>query len=130
VDNAIKQTLQDAYRDRAEGRTKDAEQAYGQAAQLARSNEDWAALAHALRHMSDLARERGALAVAWVHASEAVELYRKSSDRLGLANAIRLQALSAPAPEKARNCWREARELYASLGINDGVDECDSRLNG
>jgi hypothetical protein len=76
------------------------ERGYAKAAQLARSHGDPVALAHALRHISELARERGASAEASQHASEAVALYRGSGDQLGLANAIRLQALSAGVARK------------------------------
>jgi hypothetical protein len=78
--------------------------------------------------MSDLAGQRGGSADAWVYASEAVELYRKSDDRLGLANAIGLEALSASGAEEARTYWQEARALYLALGVIPGVDECDTHL--
>lgn len=128
MEDPIEVTLQEARRHRNEGRAADAEQAYCRAADLARANGNHPALAHALRHMSDLARQRGGSAEAWVYASEAVELYRKSDDRLGLANAIRLQALSASGAAEARSCWNEARDLYLALGVMPGVDECDRHL--
>ena len=129
MDEAIELALQDARRNRAQGRPDESERAYSRAAELARSHKQPAALAYALRHLSDLARERGASAEAWEHATKAVELYRTSEDRLGLANAIRLQAMSAAIPEESRRCWREARELYLSLGVTAGVAECDLHLN-
>jgi hypothetical protein len=128
VDDAIELALDDARRSRAQGRANEAERAYSRAAELARWHKNSAALAHALRHMSDLTRERGASADAWEHASEAVLLYRSTDDRLGLANAIRLQALSASNSEQARCCWEEARDLYLSLGVISGVDECNTHL--
>lgn len=126
--DVIALALQDARRQRADGRADDAERGYGRAAELARSGGDSNALAHALRHLSDLARERGASIEAWEHASEAVDLYRRTDDRLGLANAIRLQAMSAASPERAEHCWAEARAFYSSLGNIAGVRECDSHL--
>ena len=78
--------------------------------------------------MSDLARERGAAPEAWEQASEAVALYRRSGEQLGLANAIKLQALSARQPEQAAACWREARDLYSSLDVPAGVSECDRHI--
>lgn len=128
VNEPMKRALEEARRDRTEGRTDEAERAYARVAELARSQDDPLTLAHALRHISDLSRQRGALPQAWEHANEAVELYRKSGDRLGLANAIRLAALSAAAPGLAKRCWREARNLYSSLGVIAGVKECDSHL--
>jgi hypothetical protein len=126
----IEQVLQDARRLRADGRAGEAETAYLDARRLARAAKEEAALAHALRHLSDLARERGAAGEAWANASEAEQLYRGRGDRLGLANAVRLQALSAASEEEARTCWQEARGLYAELGVAAGVAECDARLRG
>jgi hypothetical protein len=47
---------------------------------------------------------------------------------LGLANAIRLQALSARDTDTARHHWAEALELYSSLGLVAGVEECQLHL--
>lgn len=126
--NPMKDALERARACKKEQRMDEAEAGYIEAAKLARANEDLAALAHALRHISDLARERGAIEEASAHAKEAAHIYRRSPDRLGLANAIRLQALSAAHPEEARTYWREARDLYSSLGVHPGVQECDLHL--
>jgi len=124
----IEVALEDARREKAAGRVEKAEGHYRRAAELARACRDERLLAHALRHMSDLALARGAVHEAWEQASEAVALYRRSGDQLGLANALRLQALSAEEPQKAKSCWREARELYGSLDISAGVAECVRHL--
>jgi len=128
VSNPIELALEQARRERAEGRPEEAERAYARAAELARAGRNELLLGHALRHVSDLARERGAVVDAWEHASQAAALYRRSGDQLGLANAIRLQALSACEPERATACWREARDLYSSLGAKAGVSECDRHI--
>ena len=128
VKHSIELALEDARRERAEGRPEEAERAYARAAELARSQGDPLALAHALRHLSDLARDRGELVQAREHASQAVALYRKTEDWLGLANALRLSALSAGDREEATGWWKEARDLYFSLGVSAGVTECDSYL--
>jgi tetratricopeptide (TPR) repeat protein len=128
VSNALEVTFNDARKDRAAGRTGKAEEAYSRAAGLARLEGDPAALAHALRHLSDLARERGAAAEARDLADEAVTLYREIGDGLGLANALRLRALSSADDEEARRCWQEACGLYSSLDVRAGVAECEMRL--
>jgi len=128
VSKAIEAALDGARKDRAAGRTGEAEDAYSRAAELARLEDDSAALAHALRHLSDLARERGALPEARAFAAEAVTLYRQSSDGLGLANALRLRALSTADDAEARSCWEEACGLYSSLNVRAGVAECERRL--
>jgi hypothetical protein len=124
----VEQALSEAKRLRSEGRADESERGYVRAADLARANGDQRMLAHALRHVSDLERERGAIPDAWEHACEATVLYRGTSDRLGLANALRLQAIAAPDRDRAQACWREARELYASLDVEAGVRESDRYL--
>lgn len=128
MSNPLERALQDARRHKSEGRSAEAEESYGRAAELARSCADDILLAHALRHLSDLARERGANREARERALEAVQLYRGTSDPLGLANALRLQALSAEEPLEAADCWRRARELYASVNVAEGVAECTRYL--
>jgi len=128
VSNPIDEALRNARHQRREGRNREAERLYVEAAKLARFKNDQTALAHALRHVSDLARARGSSTRAWQAASEAAALYRKSDDKLGLANSIRLKALSADDPEEAEACWQEARDLYSQLKVNAGVTECESHL--
>ena len=130
VSNPIEVALRNARQKRRDGQADKAEILYAEAAELARSKGDRVALAHALRHMSDLARVRGALSKAWNEASEAAALYRQIGDQLGLANAIRLQALSTPHRKQAQAFWKEARDLYSDLGVNAGVAECEARLKG
>jgi hypothetical protein len=128
MSESIVDALDKARRDRKSGRAEEAERGYRGAAGLARSANDPVALAHALRHVSDLARQRGARAEAFELASEAADLYRRGDDLLGLANALRLKALSAPGKDQAAACWREARDLYQSAAVPAGVAECDSQL--
>jgi hypothetical protein len=126
----IEVALLNARQKRRAGQGREAERLYVEAAELARLEGDQTALAHALRHASDLARERGASSKAWRDASEAAALYRQTGDKLGLANALRLQALSAADPKTGRACWEEAHDLYSRLGVDAGVAECKSRLKG
>ena len=118
---------------RTAGDAAAAEQLYRHAAELARSEEDDLLRAHALRHVSDLARERGDMNQALAAAEEAVALYRAAPDEspLDRANALRLAALAlegAGRREEALPAWREARDLYARVNVQAGVDECDRRL--
>ena len=129
MSNPAERALEDARRHKSEGRRAEAEQAYSRAAELARLSGNENLLAHALRHLSDLARERGANREARERALEAVQLYRGTADSLGLANALRLQALSAEESFEAADCWRRARELYASLNVAEGVAECTRHLS-
>ena len=119
--------------DRNAGRLDEAERAYVPAAERARSENEPLALAHALRHVSDLARERGSVPEALSSAAEAVAIYRSHSATrpLDLANALRLHALALGAAggvAEAMPLWQEVRDLYAAAGVSAGVEEAEARL--
>jgi tetratricopeptide (TPR) repeat protein len=64
---------------------------------------------------------------------EALEIYRSSLDTklLDLANTVRPYALLNEAIgnlEAARQHWQEAHNLYASLRLDAGVEECGKHL--
>lgn len=106
---------------------------------LLRRGSDPLQLAHKLRHLGDLLREQGDLEGASVILEETLALYRektptdrtRSSETLDLANAVRSVALLREAQRRpeAAALWREARELYGTLGLGEGVEEADQRLN-
>src|SRR4051794_9239982 len=125
--------IERAYSLRGAGDVASAEQAYSCAAELARAAGDSTSLAHALRHLSDLSRERGAAAEALTSAREALILYRSDPDSrpLDLANALRLQALALEGlsrREEALPCWREALGLYRQANVAPAIAECERRL--
>lgn len=104
---------------------------YERQAATARGAGDLAALAHALRHLSDIDRKAGDRRSALSRAEEAVGLYRAIMplQALDLANALRLEALATDDLNgDAVDAWTEARSLYAAAGATAGVDECDRRL--
>lgn len=118
---------------RTSGRTDAAAVAYRDAAALARATDAPLALAHALRHVSDLARDAGRADEALVCGSEALALYRAHAapQPLDLANALRVTALALDGMQQRDEAvllWREARSLYAGLGIDAGVAECEAHL--
>jgi tetratricopeptide (TPR) repeat protein len=128
----IEEVLRDARAEARAGDQRKAERLYGDAASLARGQAEPILLAHALRHLSDLARERGAGDEALAAAEEAVALYRSAPSRsLDLANALRLAALAREALNErgqAVTLWREARLLYDRCDVQAGVAECDRHL--
>ena len=90
-------------------------------------------LAHALRHVGDLHLSAGRPAPAAMCFDEALALYRADAATapLDLANAIRPYALlkeELGLAAEARALWRETRSLYAQVGIDVGVEECDAHL--
>ena len=128
-----KPIVEQARRNRMEGRLREALTGYQRAAGLARSANHMGQLAHAQRHVGDLQRELGEHSAAESAASEAVTLYRQhgSSASLDLANALRVLALvqaSLGQLAEAAGSWREARPLYEAVGVLPGVHECDEHI--
>lgn len=90
-------------------------------------------LAHALRHLGETHLELRALGRAEQHLRDALATYRTLPDTMTLdvANALRPLAVCLDrqgADEDARALWGETREVYAALGIAEGVAECDAAL--
>jgi tetratricopeptide (TPR) repeat protein len=126
--------LQQARADRAAGRMAEARAAYELAVAKARAIDDRTLLAQALRHVSDMERERGKSDEAFMTGQEAVDIYRQLPDasQLDLANALRVTALALMdlgKPLEALPVLQEARALYRELQISEGVAECDSYLS-
>lgn len=102
---------------------------YEQAVALLRGSVDRLKYAHTIRHLGDVHAERQQWPDAERCFAEALNVYRShpSPDALDLANAIRACAALKTATgrrEEARALWAEAGELYESLGIAAGVEEC------
>jgi len=130
----VEEMLAAARRDRQAGNVEEAERRYRCAAKLAREEGNSTAVAHALPHVSDLARERASIDEPLAAASQAVAIYRAQDDPhpLDLANALRLQALALREAGEDRHVlplWNEAREFYRSLGVYAGVEEVSRKLN-
>jgi hypothetical protein len=129
----IEAVIQGARTARELGRIGEARNGYEKAASLARAAGESALLAHSLRHMSELDRKSQNTLAALNAGQEAVALYRAMPDALplDLANALRVAALAIESHAKsadAAGIWREARELYAGIGVAAGVAECDEHL--
>ncbi len=106
---------------------------YEEAAAIYRKGNDSLILAHTIRHVADIQRHQGLTAAADANYREALELYRthKRTQPLDLANAVRGYAIlkqEAGEVEQAKSLWEEARELYAAVGIREGVEESSRRL--
>ena len=106
---------------------------YEEAVGIYRTHADVLRLAHSIRHLGDIYRNQKRADLAKPCYREALDLYR-GEDRtppLDLANAIRGFAIlqhDAGETEEARMLWQEARELYAAVGIKEGVAESSRRL--
>lgn len=118
---------------RNEGRVDDAERLYQSAVDEARRTNAPVALAHGLRHLSDVARTQQHADIALSAGLEAVSIARaiEGLPALDLANALRVAALALQMHHRwneARPVWAEARGYYAAAGVAAGVDECDAAL--
>jgi tetratricopeptide (TPR) repeat protein len=106
---------------------------YQEAADLYRSLDDLLLLAHTVRHVGDILRNQGQLKEAALAYTEAIEIYRsqRQTTPLDLANAIRGYALlkgKTGETEEAWNLWKQARDLYASVNVKAGVEECNVQI--
>jgi len=115
------------------GHRDEALRLYEEALALCRAGDDPLALAHTVRHVGDIHREGGRADLALTCYDEALAIYRANERTrpLDLANAIRPLAIlkeQAGDPEGAKRLWEEARDLYASANVSQGVAESTKRL--
>jgi tetratricopeptide (TPR) repeat protein len=106
---------------------------YEEALAICREEEDRLILAHTLRHVGDIHREAERAELAERCYLQALTLYRSNehTQPLDLANAIRPLAIlkdDAGEVEAARQLWAEARDLYASVNVQEGAIESSRRL--
>jgi tetratricopeptide (TPR) repeat protein len=120
-----------AYKD--VGKDDEAHRRYEEAVAAARASRDPMRIAHTVRHLGDVQRGAGQLEAARRCYDEALALYRAQQNppMLDYANALRPMAILEERTGDAgdaRRLWTEARDLYAQLGIDEGVDECSEHL--
>ena len=106
---------------------------YEDAAAVYRRLDEPLRLAHTVRHVGDILRGDGQLEQAGPCYRGALEIYRAHPETppLDLANAVRGYALlqeEIGETTEALALWREARELYAAVNVQAGVDEGDRRI--
>jgi len=119
---------------RREGRLSDAREHYMGAARLHREKNDVLAYAHTIRHIADIFLQERNLSQARPLYEESLEIYRSSlqTKLLDLANTVRPYALLIEEQGdsvSAIELWEEARNLYASLRIEEGVSECNKHIS-
>jgi tetratricopeptide (TPR) repeat protein len=121
-----------AYTERKQGHLDLARQHYEEAAALYRAEGADLRLAHTVRHVGDIFMQQRLHDAAGPCYAEALALYRQhpEANRLDLANALRATALYKEASghlDESKALWREAGELYAQVGIAEGVAESQRR---
>ena len=107
---------------------------YEDAVKLCREVDDALLLAHTIRHVGDIHQDMNQDDLAAPCYEEALEVYRshEQTSTLDLANAVRPFALlkeHAGAIEEAKQLWAEARDLYATANVREGVKECSRHLS-
>ncbi|MCG8603982.1 tetratricopeptide repeat protein [bacterium] len=106
---------------------------YEEAVTISRAEGDTLLLAHSVRHLGDIHRHAGRAVDAAACYDEALALYRNQEQppKLDLANVIRPMAIlkeDAGVVNEAKKLWQEARDLYAAVKVQEGVDECSQHL--
>lgn len=115
-------------------RHDEAKRLWSRSVEILRSAGDALALAHKVRHLGDAALRGGSADEARAHYAEALGLHRAQHGppTLDLANLLRRVALleeESGAAKAAIEHWQEARALYDSFGLSEGVGEADVRLS-
>jgi len=106
---------------------------YEEATAIYRAEGDPLRLAHTVRHLGDIHREAGHAELAEPCYGEALSIYRSHDQTppLDLANAIRGWAIlreEMGEAGEAKKLWEEARELYAAVNVEAGVEESSRRI--
>ncbi len=106
---------------------------YEEAVTRYRGLSDPLAFAHAIRHLGDVYHESHLPELAQPCYREALDVYRAHPEgaTLDVANAMRSMALlksELGERDEARQLWEEARELYISVGVPEGIAESSARL--
>lgn len=106
---------------------------YAEAAKHYREQNDVLAYAHAIRHIADIYQQERNPVQAKPLYEEALEIYRSNLGTrvLDLANTVRPYALLMEEQgdaDSAMKLWEEARNLYGSLRISEGVAECNKHI--
>jgi tetratricopeptide (TPR) repeat protein len=106
---------------------------YAEAAAIYLGQNDALAYAHTIRHIADMYLDESNFAEARPLYEKSLEIYRGNlqTKLLDLANAVRPFALLHERSGDlagARALWQEARNLYDSLRLEEGVRECDAHL--
>jgi tetratricopeptide (TPR) repeat protein len=106
---------------------------YEEAVRICRHNGDALRLAHTIRHLGDIHQDAGRAELAEPCYREALAIYRRDrrTAPLDLANAVRPFAIlqeTLGKSEQAIDLWTEARDIYAGLKLQAGVDESREHL--
>jgi len=106
---------------------------YEEAVALCREEGDALLLAHTVRHVGDIHQDAGRDDLAEPCYVEALSIYRNNTETspLDLANTIRPFALlkeNTGQVDEARRLWAEAKDLYTTSNVPEGVVECSRRL--
>ena len=118
------------------GRPDRARTLFEESVAVARETGDPLRVAHAVRHLGQVNRRLGRLEDARRCYEEALALYDQAGGAahpLDHANALRpAAALSEELGDvdAARVLWRRAAKLYRTAGVEEGVRECEARLDG
>ena len=116
-----------------EERWDEAQRLYEEAIDICRNAGDAPGMAHKIRHLGDVYRHTGRDEESHKCYEESLALYQSHDDppALDYANALRMVALLSEDQgqgKRAVQLWTDAKVLYGTVGVQEGVDECVSRI--
>jgi tetratricopeptide (TPR) repeat protein len=116
-------------------RWNEASALYEEGIDLCRKAGDTLGLAHKMRHLGDVHRHSKRDDEARACYAESLALYENHDNppTLDYANAMRMVAISSEDQgqvDRAVELWSDTQKLYASVGIQEGVDECADHIAG
>jgi tetratricopeptide (TPR) repeat protein len=106
---------------------------YAEAIAILREMDDPLRLAHAVRHLADVARRQGRVEIAQPCYEEALAIYRgnAATAALDLGNALRGYGLlleDVGDRAAAKEAWVEVLRLYGEVGVQAGIEEAERRV--
>ena len=133
LDDRADQLVAAGKTERNAGNTQRGRELYSEAAELYRASGNLLRFAHTVRHVADMDRNLGQFEASEPAYREALAIYRGHPDTvpLDLANTLNgfAKLLAAKGErEEAKIFTEEAMEIYASLDIEAGVEDCKQRL--
>ncbi|MCW8877153.1 MAG: tetratricopeptide repeat protein [Kangiellaceae bacterium] len=88
--------------------------------------------AHAFRHIADIKTEHDSLEQAEMYYEKTIAIYQRfgETESLSYANSLRGYALlkTKQRNEMVKDLWQQAENIYRSLDIKEGVEECRQQL--
>lgn len=118
--------------ERQQGQFEQAINHYLDIVELAKEYQSQLWQAHAFRHIADIKTEVDNLDQASMYYQKAIAIYQRfgEAESLSYANTLRGYAIlkTKQRNEMVKELWLQAEEIYRSLEIKAGIEECQQQL--